>query len=206
MNRLDANDPPDTRQRILQAAAALAREGGPGGLTFDAVARRLGLSKQAVLYWFPSRADLLASLVLPALRDEAAAAIEAARSATSPAAAAGAVVGAVIRFHMADLDRFRLMYLAPQAGMRRNARSGSRILTEEVHPLTSEMYGAIAKALGGSECEAREGAVALHMAALGHVLMVAMTEAIGDPLRHDPQRLSDRLARMLSVGLRGKQE
>ena len=65
--------------------------------------------------------------------------------------------------------------------------------------MTSEMYAAVAAALGDGG-KARETAVALHMAALGHVLLVALTEAIGDPLRHAPKALADRIAAVLAAG------
>ncbi len=44
-----------TKDRIIVAAEGLLRDGGIGALSFDAIARVLGVSKQAVLYWFPPR-------------------------------------------------------------------------------------------------------------------------------------------------------
>ena len=109
------------------------------------------------------------------------------------------MVRAVICFHLADLARFRLMYLSPQIGATPNAQRTAAELLEEVHPVTSEMYAVIAAVLGDGPT-ARETAVALHMAALGHVLLVALTEAVGDPLRHAPGALADRLAVILAAG------
>ena len=185
-----------TRDRILEAAAELLRAGGPTAVTFDAVAARLGLTKQAVIYWFPTKADLFAGVALPILEAEARAAVEAARSAAGRADAARRVVAELTRFHLSDLERFRLAYVAPQldgASIRR-AR-----IADRVHPVTAEMYGTVAEALGGGP-EARAEAVALHMAALGHALLVALTEAAGDPLRHGPGPLADVLARLLADG------
>ncbi len=189
----------DTSERILEAAAALVGAGGLEAVTFDAVAARLGVTKQAVIYWFPSKVALLSALSLPGLRDEARVAIDAATEASSPADAARAVVRAIIGFHLADLSRFRLMYLSPQIGVTAVARQTAAELVKQVHPVTSEMYAAIAGALGDGGGK-RETAVALHMAALGHVLMVSLTEAIGDPLRHAPETLADRLADVLADG------
>ena len=53
----------NTRERILTAAAAVARESGPGSLSLDAVAARAGVSKGGLLYNFPTKAKLLQSLV-----------------------------------------------------------------------------------------------------------------------------------------------
>jgi AcrR family transcriptional regulator len=191
--------PRNTRDRILEAAAALVSVGGLDAVTFDAVAARLGVTKQAVLYWFPSKLALLSALSLPGLRAEAQAAIDAASEASCPAEAARAVVRAVIDFHLGDLPRFRLMYLSPQIGVTVAARQTAEELVKQVHPVTGEMYAVIAAALADRP-GARETAVALHMAALGHVLMVALTDAIGDPLRHAPETLADRLADILAKG------
>lgn len=191
--------PSDTRDRILETAAALMAAGGLEAVTFDAVAARLRVTKQAVIYWFPSKVALLSALALPGLRGEARVAIEAAAAASCAGQAARAVVPAVIGFHLADLARFRLMYLSPQIGATAGARRTAAELVAQVHPVTSEMYAAIAAALGEGPT-ARETAVALHMAALGHVLLVALTEAVGDPLRHAPDLLADRLAALLAAG------
>ena len=191
--------PSDTRDLILEIAAALMAVGGLETVTFDAVAARLGITKQAVIYWFPSKVALLSELALPGLRGEAQVAINAAAEASGPAQAVRAVVRAVIDFHLADLARFRLMYLSPQIGATAGAKRTAAELVAQVHPVTSEMYAAIAAALGDGPT-ARETAVALHMAALGHVLMFALTEAIGDPLRHAPELLADRLAALLAAG------
>ncbi|MCC6008612.1 MAG: TetR/AcrR family transcriptional regulator [Rhodobacteraceae bacterium] len=189
----------DTRDRILEVAAVLLETGGLGAVTFDAVAARLGVTKQAVIYWFPSKVALLSALALPGLRGEAQVAIEAAARASGPAEAARAVVRALIGFHLADLARFRLMYLSPQIGATAGARRTAAELVKQVHPVTDDMYSALADRLGGGP-SARETAVAIHMAALGHVLMVALTEAIGDPLRQTPDALAERLAALLADG------
>ncbi len=42
----------------------------------------------------------------------------------------------------------------------------------------------------------RVQAVALYMGVLGHALLVAMTDAVGDPRRHQPETLARSLADM----------
>lgn len=56
-------DPSATRQKILEAAAAIARESGGGNIPLDAVAARAGVSKGGLLYHFPSKAKLLEGIV-----------------------------------------------------------------------------------------------------------------------------------------------
>ena len=62
----------DTADKILAAARDVVRDVGPDGMTFDAVAAKVGISKQAVLYWFPNKARLIEALVRPALEAESA--------------------------------------------------------------------------------------------------------------------------------------
>ncbi|KPQ07897.1 MAG: transcriptional regulator, TetR family [Rhodobacteraceae bacterium HLUCCA12] len=186
--------PRDTAGRILRSATEIIQTGGPAALTFDAIAARVGITKQAVLYWYPNKSALLSAIALPGLRAEAEAAMTAANAASGPADARQRIVLALIAFHLADLPRFRLMYLSQQgAGA---ARLGRDVL-ERIHPVTDTMYSAIARALGGTDA-ARAQAVALHMAALGHLLLVALAEAVQDPLKQDPEALARTLAEMLA--------
>lgn len=54
---------PNSREKILAAAADVARETGPGSLSLDAVASRAGVSKGGLLYNFPTKAKLMQGLV-----------------------------------------------------------------------------------------------------------------------------------------------
>lgn len=59
----------NSREKILTAAADVAREAGPGNLSLDAVASRAGVSKGGLLYNFPSKAKLMQALVEEYLND-----------------------------------------------------------------------------------------------------------------------------------------
>jgi AcrR family transcriptional regulator len=191
--------------RILAIAREILASEGLGALSFDAVARRLGRSKQAVLYWFPTRQDLLAALFLPWLEAEAAAAISAIAAAPGRKRAIRAFVTAVADFHLEDLDRFRLMYLAPQiSGARREASSARREarpkdrLVGRVHPITGALYGALAERLGNGGKRSRAEALAIHSAVLGVVMMCALADSLDDPLRHSNARLVEALIERLT--------
>jgi len=54
---------PDTRARLLDAAAEIVAQSGAANLTIDAVAENAGLSKGGVLYHFPSKKDLLRGML-----------------------------------------------------------------------------------------------------------------------------------------------
>lgn len=53
----------NSREKILAAAADVAREAGPGSVSLEAVASRAGVSKGGLLYNFPTKARLMQALV-----------------------------------------------------------------------------------------------------------------------------------------------
>lgn len=193
----------DTAERILAAAREIVRADGPDHLTFDAVADRVGVSKQAVLYWFPNKARLIEALVRPALESESAAGMSAISKQTTPDQAIRAFIGALAVFHTSDLDRFRLMYVTPQIGQR-PGRNGTMLTTlGRIHPATTEMYDALAVRLteGGRYArliDARRAAAAMHTALLGLVLRMAMADALNAPLRLREDALVDALVNVMA--------
>lgn len=52
-----------TRDEILDAAVAIARESGVASVTFGTVARRLGVADRTVVYYFPSKPVLVTAVV-----------------------------------------------------------------------------------------------------------------------------------------------
>ena len=52
------------RDDILGAAVELALDGGLGSLSFGRVASHLGISDRMVVYYFPSKADLISSVAV----------------------------------------------------------------------------------------------------------------------------------------------
>jgi AcrR family transcriptional regulator len=186
---------PDTKAEIIRVATDLLAEGGPSALTFDAIAARIGKSKQAVLYWFPSKPHLLGSITIPALTAEAACLSPPAKSKLNAATA----IRELAAFHLSDLDRFRLVYVSPQSGALRSNENSLEEVTQRVNQVTSALYDQLAECLridcpGLSEADARQDAMILHTSVLGLILMIAMAETIGDPLKHTSQALIERLA------------
>lgn len=193
----------ETADRILDAARVLVREVGPDKLTFDAIASRIGVTKQAVIYWFPNKARLIEALVRPALEAEAAAGRSSLRKAAGAQAAIRGFVEALAVFHMADLDRFRLMYVTPQIGQR-PGRPGTQVTTlGRVHPATTAMYDALADRMMSDgryarTVEARRAASAIHSSLIGLLLRMAMSDSLNAPLRHRDHALIEALIEVLT--------
>lgn len=191
--------PSRTSDEIVRIAREVLASEGLSGVSFDAIARRLGRSKQAVLYWYPTKHDLLAAMFLPCLEAEAETATRSVAGATGRSEAIGAYVRAIARFHLDDLDRFRLMYLLPQTIRQAAQEPHHRPLLDKVYPLTDRVYGSLARHLGGEPSAARRQAVAIHSAVLGLVLMFGLADNLSDPLKHDPAELIDALVAALQA-------
>jgi AcrR family transcriptional regulator len=183
-----------TKERIVLAAQRILSEGGIASLSFDAIARALGVSKQAVLYWFPSKPDLLAELFVGWVRQEAEVALAALEGASTPPQAIAAFVRAVAGFHLGHLDRFRLMYLVPQT-LQAGGDAADRAVLPMIHAATGQLYAALAQRLEGPE--ARRQAMVIHAATLGLVMMLGLAEGIGDPLKHGTEALVAGLIRQM---------
>jgi AcrR family transcriptional regulator len=191
-----------TREAILEISNRLVQEQGGAGLTFAAVAKRLGTTKQAVIYWFPTKESLIRALALPALNAEAEAMVAAVAGATSAPDAAARFVRAFTAHHLADLRRFRLVYLAAQFNLRRDRPAVHGAIAAEAPPVTGTMYAALeAKFIADprfpAHLDPRRAAVIVHMAALGLVAMEGLADAVGDPLAHRTADLIETLAGMM---------
>lgn len=173
-----------TNQKILTIAREILASDGLGAVSFDAIARRLERSKQAVLYWYPTKRDLLAAMFLPWLNAETETAAGAVSKAMNRDQAIGSFVKAIAWFHLEDLDRFRMMYLVPQTTGQKSKDRANMVTGDEVYQVTNRLYGALACHLGGETDAARKEAVAIHSAVLGLVLMFALANALQDPLKH----------------------
>lgn len=182
-----------TKDQILKIARELLASEGLAAMSFDAIARRLGRSKQAVLYWYPTKHDLLAAMFLPSLEMEAEEAIASVSSAATRVQAISSFVKTVSGFHFEDLERYRMMYLLPQTIPPISGEPLNAELLEQVHPVTDRMYGKLASKLGGEHEAARQEAFAIHSAVLGLVLMFGLADSIKDPLKHTRSEMVDAL-------------
>ncbi len=189
-----------TDERILSIAREIVATEGLDALSFDAIAERLGRSKQAVLYWYPSKQALLSALFLPWLEAEAEAARRAVEGATTPQEAIAAFVRAVAAFHMDDLERFRLMYVVPQTTGGRRRKSPDPDLLGKVHPVTDTLYASLADRIApAGSASARAEAFAIHASVLGLVMMYALSDRLDDPLKHPPEAAIEALLARLGA-------
>jgi AcrR family transcriptional regulator len=192
-----------TREMIVEHAQRLVAEQGTGALTFQALATRLGVSKQAIIYWYPSKKELVRDFCLPALIEERDVLLAALAGATSASDAIERYVRAFVAHHASDLGRFRMLYLWVQ--FEPEIAIGSvddQALLDPIHATTSSGYDALelklaADAAFTAGANPRQLAVAVDMAAVGLLTMIAMADSINDPWVHSTDSLVDALVGLL---------
>lgn len=190
----------DTSGAIITCARKILSEKGVSGLSFDKIADRLNVSKQAVLYWYPTKKELLAALFIPWLESEVEAVKDALKSANDRKSAINLFIRANAEFHFSNLERFRLMYLVPQTSRGGGSRDQAAFL-KEVNRVTDALYSMLAYWLDeDSQSNARAQALAMHSSVLGIVTLYALGDALKDPLKQPQKQLIDSLVSLVNGG------
>jgi AcrR family transcriptional regulator len=134
-----------TRERILDVATDLFGVRGVEAVSLDVIAAEVGVAKQTLLYWFPSKDDLVQAVLVGAVQ-ELSLGVEAAIRASSddPLDRIEAVVRAVFR---PAVRRPALLGLIREIS-RLTATSGDR-LTAELQPLVDRAVGYLGVEMDG---------------------------------------------------------
>ena len=136
-----------TREAILGTAARIISETGAASLTFQTLGETLGVTKQAIIYWFPSKSDLARELIVPALELEADAVATALKRVRTARKAIEVFLRALVEFHLSDLGRFRLIYVTAQFDPLIWQVAELPQVADRIHVATSRMYGALQSVL-----------------------------------------------------------
>lgn len=193
-----------TREMIVEAARHIVAKEGTGELTFQRLASTLGVSKQAIIYWYPSKSELVRDFCLPVLREEAAVLTAAIAGARSGAEAIEMFVRALVAYHLADLARFRMLYLWVQFEPAIRVVTPVEVaLLDPIHETTGSAYDVLENKIAADPEFAggqnpRDLAIAADMAAIGLITMLAMADAMNDPWKQSPDQLLDALIALLT--------
>lgn len=195
-----------SREEILAAARSVMLRQGIAGMTLDAVAREVGVSKTALYYYFASKDALIFELVYGNLQSQAQAVHDAVETTTTGADALQAVLRASVRVFASRLDDFRLAFLhgqvAGQGAMHFDAQQFARI-----RPLNELWFAGAAKRLANdrkkrpraARIEPRLLAFLAWVASIGLLTMKGMVESHDDPLIYTDEQLVDALSRVFAA-------
>lgn len=188
------------RSEILTAAQNLLRVDGVDGLTLASVAGELGMTKQALYHYFPSKEALLRCLITQLLDEE----VSALRAAIGKSKSAANLLGTMIRAfydHYADrLDAFRAIYCQSQLDSGTKTGLDEETLRNEINPRTRHFFDLLEERMsveGMSKPERKKVRLLGFLAwtsALGLLTMLSVADATHDPLVHTDQDLLNTLS------------
>jgi AcrR family transcriptional regulator len=193
-----------SREEILGVAREVLARVGPLELTLQLVAAELGMSKQALYHYFPSKDALLFDLVLGELVASAEAVHRACVAAPDGASALEALIRTYVAYFLPRLELHRLISM--QSPM--SVASLTPAQLERVRPVNDLLYGEIERKLAAEHKRRdrkawRRLAFTAHLSAMGFLAMRAIVERNADPLIHRDQDIVDEMCRTYRAAARG---
>ena len=189
------------RQDILAQARHLLQEGGVEAVTLAALAAQLGLTKQALYHYFPSKEALMGGLVTELLDEEIRTLINAVEKVGPGKGVLGLMIEAFHRHYSKHLEAFRLVYCQTQLAPVTMLGMNEKVLREEINPRTRHLFDVLEEKLGRpgdrvlDRKRKRQLAFSAWLAALGLMTMLGVSEAARDPLIHSDRELLNTLKR-----------
>lgn len=161
------------RKEIAAAARDILCRDGVEAFTLDAVAGELGLTKQAMYYYFPDKASLIHAALTAGAIEHAEALLAAVRDA-EPKAVLGVLVRTFVAQYRDSLGQFRLEFVWPQL-----QRLPGK--TDAVTPKMVELNDAVeekleAAGIGESSAQRRRLALLAWTSALGLLSGLSLTD------------------------------
>lgn len=187
------------RLEILQAARGILREQGGEALTLAAMAGRLGMTKQALYHYFPSKEALDRVLVTALLDDEIEFLLAAINAANTPQQAMNSLIRGFYTHYIGRLNEFRTVYCQSQLYSGGKPGLDMATLRDEINPRTQRLFDILEQRLlpdtadAQARLRARRLAFTAWTSALGLVTMLSVAAAAQDPLRHADSELLDTL-------------
>jgi AcrR family transcriptional regulator len=193
------------RQEILEVARRQLDEGGAEAVTLESVAGDLGMTKQALYHYFPSKEALNRSLVTSLIDDEVEILIAAIDAADAAEATLAVLIRAFYNHYIENLNAFRAVYCQTQLQSSAKLSFDQPTLHEEINPRTQHLFDVLENRLAGRTRSAakrerlRRLAYTAWTSALGLVTMLGVADALDDPLLHSDQDLLDTLTRVFGT-------
>lgn len=195
------------RQEILQTARGLLRQGGLDAVTLASVAGELGLTKQALYHYFPSKEALVRSLVVTFLEEEIDALAAAVEREESDTRVLGAMIRALYTHYIGRLDAFRTVYCQPQLHPASSAIIDEDALRDDINPRTRGLFDELEARLAGASrnkaerARMRRLAFTAWLSALGLLTMLGLAEATRDALVHADEDLLNTLTAVFDAAV-----
>ncbi len=187
------------RQDILDTARHVLAEQGLDAVTLTGVANELGMTKQALYHYFPSKDALLNDLLTALFDAEVDALIAAVQAEPDADKILSTLVRAFYAHHIENLDAFRLLYCESQRVSAPEHGFGPEVIRDRINPRTRNLFDILESRLVQRRMsktrrqQLRRLAFTAWTSALGLLTMLSVTDNTGDPLIHSDTSLLDTL-------------
>ena len=183
------------RQEILEVAQTILLQGGVDAVTLASVAAELGMTKQALYHYFPSKEALVRSLVAALVDTEIETLIGAIKDVDSGSKPLGTLIRAFYNHYIGRLDAFRFVYCQSQLYSGDSAELDQNTIQKDINPRTRHLFDVLESRISDSAASnaehkrMRELAFTAWVSALGLVTMLGVADAVNDPLVHSDEDL-----------------
>jgi AcrR family transcriptional regulator len=190
------------QQDILEVAERILLDKGADAVTLASVAKALGMTKQAIYHYFPSKEVLVRKLVTTLLDGEIEALITAVETAKPDVNPLGTLIRAFYEHYAGRLDAYRFVYCQSQLMSANGAMLDEDTLRDDINPRTRHLFDVLEERLAKKGASKRERerlrrlAFSAWTSALGLVTILGVADATNDPLIHADK---DLLASLSSV-------
>jgi len=188
------------RQEILATAQGILLEDGADAVTLASVAGHLGMTKQALYHYFPSKEALARSLVAALVDNEIDALLIAIKDVDTGKNPLSTLIRAFYNHYRDQLDSFRFVYCQSQMYGGTGAGLDRDTIQKEIHPSTRHLFDVLETRIADSSANEsqrkrlRKLAFTAWVSALGLVTMLGVADAVNDPLLHSDEDLLDAMS------------
>jgi AcrR family transcriptional regulator len=176
-------------------------------LTLASVAGELGMTKQAIYHYFPSKEALVRAVITAVLDEEIEFVVTEIESEEDRNKLLGTMIRAFYRHYANRLDAFRIVYCQLQVLSPTAATLDETTLMEQVHPRTRRVFDTLETRVsrGTRSVEKRRRIRQLAFTAwtsvLGLMTMISLADANNDPLAQRPEVLLETLCRVFDAAV-----
>lgn len=183
------------RREIIDSAQAILAQSGHDGVTLGSVAGQLGMTKQSLYHYFPSKEALDQALVTALLDAEIESLLKALNGRRASKKVLGTLIQAFYSHYSGNLDAFRTIYCRSQLYSTVDTKLDELTLRDEIHPRTRRLFDALEDRLSGPGAgkakrrRARQLAFSAWTSALGLMTMLSVASANNDPIAQSEKAL-----------------
>ena len=190
------------QREIVEVAEGILLDSGVEAVTLESVAGELGMTKQALYHYFPSKEALMRSLITRLLSDEVTTLTRAVEGSETPGSVLATLIQTFYHHYIGRLEAFRTVYCQSQLYSGDNSAIDKDTVRKEINPRTRRLFDVLESKLAAGitdpdqRAELRRLSFIAWLSALGLLTMLGVADAADDPLVHSDEALLEALTQV----------